>query len=190
VIDPRDVVAVVLAAGLSRRFGPADKLVAPFRGKPLVTHAAQLTKQFPFRNRLAIVRQDSQAGAELSAQGLELRDNPSPGRGMGSSLAIAARAAEDLNAAACLILLGDMPNVTAALVQRLLDAFGAPQYVVTGALGQQRLPPTLFGAQHFAVLSRLSGDRGGSLLTKDAPMIAADETILADVDSVVDLQGA
>ncbi len=187
-IDPREVVAVVLAAGQSRRFGPADKLMAKFHGKPLVTYAAQLTKRFPFRQRLAIVQRRSEAATELIAQGLELRDNPSPERGMGSSIAIAARVAQDLNAAACLILLGDMPNVSVAHVQRLLDAFAAPAFVVSSSAGQHRSPPTLFGHQHFAELTRLTGDRGGIRLTNDAPTIVTDETVLADVDLAVDLQ--
>jgi len=187
-IDPGDVVAVVLAAGLSRRFGPADKLTAPYRGEPLVAHAARLTQQFPFKARLAVVRPESAASALLAEQGLELCENPEPARGMGSSLAIAAGAAESLGAAACLILLGDMPNVTPAHLRRLFDTFGAPAYLVASTDGQHRSPPSLFGRQHFAALRKLAADTGGSSLIASAPTVLADARMLADVDVAADLQ--
>ena len=96
--------------------------------------------------------------------------------------------AESLEAAACLILLGDMPNVTPAHLRRLFDAFGAPACIVASTDGQHRSPPTLFGRQHFAALRQLAADTGGSSLVAAAPTVLADARLLADVDVAADLQ--
>jgi len=188
VIAASEVVAVVLAAGLSRRFGQADKLMAPYRGRPLVTHAACLALELPFRATLAVARQGSDAATALRALGFEVRHNPSPARGIGSSLAIAARAATATDAAACLILLGDMPNVTLAHVRLMLEAFDPPTDVVASSDGRHRSPPTLFGRRHFPELGQLSGDRGAARLAGAGSVVLSDAVELADVDTIDDLE--
>jgi molybdenum cofactor cytidylyltransferase len=187
VIAAGEVVAVVLAAGLSRRFGPADKLVASYRGSPLVTHAARLILGFPFRATLAVTREDTDTAATLRALGIDLRFNPSPEQGIGSSLAIAARAAQALDAAACLILLGDVPNVTPAHIRRMLEAFGPPTDVVASSDGRHRSPPTLFGRRHFIELGQLSGDRGATRLANEGSVTLCEAMDLSDVDTTDDL---
>jgi molybdenum cofactor cytidylyltransferase len=52
------------------------------------------------------------------------------------------------------------------------------------------MPPALFGAQHFAALCALSGDRGAGALLRDAPMLALSAQAALDVDRAEDLARA
>ncbi|RMD92487.1 MAG: nucleotidyltransferase family protein, partial [Alphaproteobacteria bacterium] len=57
-------VGILLAAGASRRFGDADKLLAEARGRPLVSHAARaLADVLP--ERVAVVS-SAEVGAVLA----------------------------------------------------------------------------------------------------------------------------
>jgi len=56
----QDCALVILASGLSERFGKADKLMADFRGKPLVQHAIDAADMLPFAERFAVIHNASQ----------------------------------------------------------------------------------------------------------------------------------
>ena len=53
-IAAEEVVLVLLAAGRSERFGPADKLAADLLGRPLGLHIVSTLAAVPFRARLAV----------------------------------------------------------------------------------------------------------------------------------------
>jgi molybdenum cofactor cytidylyltransferase len=187
-IAPARVVAIVLAAGSSRRFGDADKLVADYRGRPLILWAAQAVTALPFRAVLGIARRGTAVVDVLRDGGIDVRFNPAPGRGMGSSIAIGVEAAAPFDPAACLVLLADMPAVTAAHLEALLAAFEAENDVVVSAAGGRRSPPTLFGRRHFPTLLALDGDEGARMLAADAKTVEAEEDMLGDIDRPGDLQ--
>ena len=46
---------VILASGLSQRFGRSNKLTAHFRGKPLIQHIIDSCKSINFGKRFAVV---------------------------------------------------------------------------------------------------------------------------------------
>jgi len=62
---PEDCALVILASGLSERFGKADKLMAEFRGKPLVQHAIDAADKLPFAERFAVVPVSSKKRRKL-----------------------------------------------------------------------------------------------------------------------------
>lgn len=47
--------AILLAAGTSTRFGTANKLMAMFRGRPLIAHAAETLQDFAPGQLIAVV---------------------------------------------------------------------------------------------------------------------------------------
>src|SRR5690606_29186560 len=86
--------AVLLAAGLSRRYGAVGKLVADFQGKPLARHAAETLCALPLARRIAVCRAgDDDLAAMLSGLGFTVVRNPDTARGMASSLALGVEAA-------------------------------------------------------------------------------------------------
>jgi molybdenum cofactor cytidylyltransferase len=181
--DPGDVAVVLLAAGLSRRFGAADKLLAPLAGKPLIQHSLDLLARFAFGERLAVVRDGApELAGLLSGAGWRLVVNPAPERGKGSSLALGIGAIERMDAA--LIWLADMPVVPAAHVQALLEKDGP---IVASRQDGVNQPPALFRKAHFPTLMECRDDAGPRALMRLAAGIDASSQDLHDVDREEDL---
>jgi molybdenum cofactor cytidylyltransferase len=187
VIQPPSVVAIILAAGRSRRFGESDKLLADYRGRPLITRAAELAAALPFLSVLAVCRPDSGVATLLRGRGIAVHLNPAADEGMASSLAIGIAAAAQFDPGAGLILLGDMPEVTPAHLRNLLEAFDAEGDIVSSAANGRRMPPSLFGHRHFDRLRGLSGDQGARALTQNCRTVEAAPEILRDIDEPGDI---
>lgn len=180
---PKRVVATVLAAGLSSRF-PGDKLLHPFRGRPLAEHIAQTLAQMPLAARLAICPTRNTARRDLFLRhSFEIIGNPDPSRGMSSSLALAADRAIALDADAMLVCLADMPMVTPEHLAALLAAEG--DVVATEANGT-RGPPAVFRRGMLPQLLALTGDQGARYLLKSATVVQATPEIVRDFDRPAD----
>lgn len=184
---------VVLAAGQGKRFGGA-KLASQFRGRPLVAwpvdalldadlervlvvlgfHAALVSPSLPDDSRLKVLV------------------NPDPGRGMGSSLAVAARAALKGGAALLAVVLGDQPFMNAAKVREVCAAAAASGSGAAAA-GENGRPvhPVAFTRRHFADLAALKGDSGGreilDHLGASLALVPVEQGFSADVDRPEDL---
>lgn len=178
---PEPIAAVVLAAGLSTRFG-GDKLLHPFAGKPLAAHIADTLAAMPLSWRIAIVPPAPSPRRELFGErGFELLTNPDPQQGMGSSLALGAQRAMELGAAALLVCLADMPNITAAHLMQLIAAGENGDAVATGFDGS-RGPPAVFSSRLFPDLAAISGDQGAKHLLAHATLVAAPPGLARDFD--------
>ncbi len=193
-----EVAAVLLAAGVSTRFGPENKLVAEFDGRPLVRAVADAILNSEIAEVVVVTGADA-APIERALEGLPVCfvHNARWQNGMGSSIAAGVSALGD-TADAAFIVPGDMPLLTAGLLRRLIAAFerhnGAPIVYPATADGAQR-NPVLWPRRQFPLLTALGG-RGGAktLLQRFASSCTAvkvpDDKVLADVDTVDDLAAA
>jgi molybdenum cofactor cytidylyltransferase len=180
------VVAVVLAAGLSQRFG-TDKLVYPFNGKPLASHIADTLAAMPLGQRLAICPPGHpERRALFAARGFSIAENRDAARGLASSLALAAQCAIDLKADAMLVCLADMPNVTAAHLLALCAASAGNDIVATQSAGT-RSPPAIFARSMLPLLLVLTGDEGARRLLRTAATVEASPDLVRDIDAQADL---
>lgn len=66
------------------------------------------------------------------------------------------------------VLLADMPGVTAAMIDRLIAGF-APGAIVVPVSGGQRGNPVLWSRAHFAALRAVTGDTGGRAIIDGHP---------------------
>lgn len=178
-----DVVLVLLAAGLSRRFG-GSKLDADLHGMPLGLHAATALAEIPFRARVAVT---GRSRIDYAAHGFHVVTNDDPARGQSRSVALGVAAARTLGAAAVLVALADMPRVTADHVRALADAADGPDAVVASRDGDAAKPPALFGRGRFDALLALTDDRGARDLIRSGRLVAAPPGALVDVDTTADL---
>ena len=178
------VALVLLAAGASHRFGVADKLAAPFRGRPLAHHAADTLAGMPFAGRFVVV---GAGPSPLADRGFTLIANPAPEAGQSRSIALGVAAARAAGARAVLIALADMPLVTTGHVQRLLMRHEGDRSIVASGDGARRAPPALFGRAHFDALCHLDGDGGMRALLAGATIVPVTPGELADVDTPADL---
>lgn len=177
------VAALLLAAGLSRRFGPQDKLLADFEGRPLAAHARDAIGGFGFAARLAVIRTGAPDLRALFADGgFTLIENPIPADGMASSLRLGAAAARDLPVDALLICLADMPRVDATLLEQLCAAYDMAAGLLVCRDAGRRSPPALIGRRHFDALEQLTGDAGARILLSQAPALDTLPAALLDID--------
>lgn len=174
----------VLAAGQSRRFGARDKLTAPLFGRPLGEHVTQTIDASGFGLACVISGMSGhpcEAGWRKS--GFEPVVNARAGEGMGTSVAMAARLANDAGCDKLLIALADMPMVPWAHFSRLILAVHAWDGIAISAVEDTRMPPAAFGRDHFAALARLDGDKGARDLLATGAICPCPPEWLVDVDT-------
>jgi molybdenum cofactor cytidylyltransferase len=185
----RSVAAVVLAAGRASRMGD-NKLLVELDGEPLVRHAVHAA--LGSRARPVVVVTGNQADrvrAALAGLDVVFVDNPAFQTGMASSLRAGIAAVSD--AAGAIVCLGDMPRVTAAHLDALIDAFDdahAADAIVVPTCERKRGNPVVWGRGHFAAIGELAGDVGARALIEQHPgdvrAVALDDpAILVDVDT-------
>jgi len=180
-IPVKRVAALLLAGGLSRRFGPGDKLLSDFAGAPLARHARDALADFG--TRIAVVRAGAPSLASLlSDGGFALVENAAPESGMASSLRLGVAAARGLDIDAVLICLADMPRIDSALLARLCAAYEPEPALLVCHDGRRRSPPALIGRRHFGAIAVLDGDTGARNLLAAAPLFAVTPDRLLDID--------
>lgn len=181
-IPLEDCVAVLLCAGLSRRFGPGNKLLALLDGRPLASYPATLCVSIPLAGRIAVVpAEDAALDALLTASGFTLVVNPRPEAGKDSSLRLGLAAALACGARGALVLLGDMPHIDATHLQALSAAANDEQAAISHANGTVS-PPTLFPAS-IAQRALDRPDRAVRDSLGNAIRVAAPDKMLADYDT-------
>lgn len=180
---------IVLAAGLSTRFGAGNKLLADFRGRPLADHIAGTIEPLSFAAKFAVCPADQPALATLFAQrGFSVLPNPDNAQGQATSLRLGVEAASAAGAKSALICLADMPLVTGdhllALAERLGEDSAA--HIASVADGGAPMPPAIFGHDHFLALLQSIGDRGARDLLRSAARHIVPARQLADCDTLED----
>jgi molybdenum cofactor cytidylyltransferase len=186
---PAKVGAVLLAAGRSSRFGDGHKLLASWRGQPLVAHAADAISAAGLPPPIVVLGHDAAAvRAALAGRDLRFVEAADWAEGMGRSLA-AGIAAVPADWDAALICLADMPAVEPELIAALAAAPGA---VVAPVWEGRRGHPVRWPRAAFARLLALSGDTGGRAVMAEfdvTELPAPSSACLTDIDTRAALAG-
>jgi molybdenum cofactor cytidylyltransferase len=158
----RSFAAVVLAAGRSSRMGGPNKLLAEIGGRPLVRIVVE--QALASRARPVVVvtgHQRERVEAALAGLPVKCVHNPHYADGLGTSLkaAIAGLPAEVDGAIVCL---GDMPQVDAALIDRLIGAIDPDKgaLVAVPTIDGKRGNPVVWSRPFFPDLTAVEGDVG------------------------------
>jgi molybdenum cofactor cytidylyltransferase len=206
-LDPKaigsGVGAIVLAAGASTRFRAggglgATKLVAKLDGKPIVRRVAEAALAAKARPIVIVTgyARDLVEGA-LADLDVDLAFNPRFASGLASSLG-AGLSAMPSHVAGALVLLGDMPEIKAPLIDALIEAFLARKDALAAVpLSEGRCGnPVLLGRGLFERAMRLEGDEGARRLIKAlsahelVEVEASDAAVTLDIDTPDDLAAA
>lgn len=178
------VFAIVLAAGLSRRYGDGSKLAVSLAGKPLGLHIADTLAALQLAGRIAVCRQGDDLADAYRTRGFEVIFNPDSGRGQASSLRLGVTAAIGMKAEAVLICLADMPFVTSGHLDALIRVGETADIVASSSAGEiNPTPPARFASRHFPALLALEGDKGARSLLAQAHLVEAAADELADFDT-------
>lgn len=200
--SPR-VAGVILAAGLSSRAGPANKLLLPLDARPLVWWAVQAATRARLDPVVLVTAPgDGEVRAATADFDVVRIENDAPGRGLASSLVLGVGALAGWSANsdpgsrvasidAAVILLGDMPWVRSAHVERLVAAVEpeAGHAICVPTYEGRRGNPVVWGARYFDEIATLRGDQGARVLldrhrgrVREVPM--DDPAVLRDIDTL------
>lgn len=186
----RRVAALVLAAGRSMRMGAVNKMLAEIGGKPLVRIAAEQAVA-SHAQPVIVVTGHEREKVEAALTGLPVRFvyNADYAEGLGTSLK-AGIAAVPEETDAVVVCLGDMPQVDAALINRLIAAFDPERgaLVVVPSIDGRRGNPVVWSRRFFHDLMAIQGDVGarhliGNYAEAVVEVPVAGEAALTDVDT-------
>ena len=169
----------VLAAGRATRFG-GDKLEAPCAGKPLGRWVLDAVIDAGLKPGTIVIGPQGVSFAE----GWQPLVNTAPKAGIGSSLALAARAVLERGDSALLVLLADMPLVTPGYLRELV---AAPAPASTRHPDGHPGVPALLDRVLLGRAAELTGDHGAGPLLDGVNLLEPPPGMLRDVDTPEDL---
>lgn len=189
------VSAVILAGGLSRRFGRMNKLLSELDGRTMIeiTISGALTARI---DEVIVVTGFDAKNVEKAAYRVEpdrrrLRCvfNPDFQSGLASSIVWGSRSA--LPGSAVLIWPGDKPLIRSTSVDTMLES-GSDERIVVPVYRGRRGHPVYFGSSYRHELLDLEGDAGARvILDRHSGAVleveVEDRGVVLDVDTETDL---
>ncbi|BCP54276.1 4-diphosphocytidyl-2C-methyl-D-erythritol kinase [Kaistia sp. 32K] len=159
---PPKVAALVLAAGEGRRMGGPNKLLAELGGRSLVRGVVEAALASKAASVTVVTGHRREAVEQaLAGQPIRFVDNPDYAEGLSTSLRQGV-ASLDADIDGVLVMLADMPLLTAEILDRLIEAFdpGADRLVVVPTHAGKRGNPVLWSRAFFGELRAIQGDTG------------------------------
>jgi molybdenum cofactor cytidylyltransferase len=172
--SPADTVyAVLMASGFSKRFGEENKLLIPFRGKPLARHALDLVCGLDCFSRILFVAAEDSVLALAGGLPVTAVRNEHPERGRRESVRLGLEAAMSgtgnpggPDPGYYMFFPCDQPLLDAATVRRILAA-RRPGYIVTPSYRGEPGSPVLFsGVFREELLNLREGEQGRDIIRR------------------------
>jgi len=187
--EPR-ITAVILAAGLSRRMGAQNKLLAEVDGMPMLARVVDSVVASKAKPILVVTGHEAEAvRAALGDRPVTFVHNPAFAEGLAGSVKAGIDAVPP-NADGAVVCLGDMPQVTGRHIDRLIAAFNPVEgraICIPTWQGRQG-NPVLWARRFFDEIMALSGDRGAKALIEEhgdqvAEVAMPDAGVALDIDT-------
>lgn len=172
---PLKIVALILAAGESRRLGKPKQLLS-YNNTTLLNH---VKKQFPADSVdgpfVVLGAFAKEVKLKSALNDVEVIEFDGWKEGMGSSLAYACKQLfSETDYDGILITLADLPKVSQADYQKMISLFNSPSDIVATLVTDSFGVPALFGSDYFSELMQIRGEKGAkSLLMKYKERITA-----------------
>ncbi len=184
------IAALVLAAGHSSRMGQENKLLIRIDGQPMIARVAGQIAAAGLDPCIVVTGHEADAvRAALAETNITLAHNSDYAQGLSGSLRTGLQALPK-NVDGVLVCLGDMPDVRAAHLQKLIAAFDPVEgrAICVPTFQGKRGNPVLFGAQFFVEMMMVAGDTGAKhLIGEHGDLVCEvamdDAAILLDLDT-------
>jgi molybdenum cofactor cytidylyltransferase len=187
----RQVCAIVLAAGRSRRMAPLNKLlVADQKGLPMISRVVDNVLASRAKPVIVVTGHERDRVEEaLAGRGVIFAHADEYAEGLSASLKAGLRAVPP-EAEGILVCLGDMPLVTGEMIDRLLSHFDPEEgrAIVQPTFRGKQGNPMLWSREFLDQMLEISGDIGARhLAAKHAERLVevemADDAVLRDFDT-------
>ncbi|HEV7194705.1 MAG TPA: nucleotidyltransferase family protein [Pedococcus sp.] len=153
---------LVLAAGAGVRMGGPKALVAHPQGGALLTHALAVLREAGCEPVVAVLGAEAASASMLTRAADVVVVAEDWATGQAASLRAGLEAVQSTGAQAVVVLLVDLPDVTAQVVVRVVAAAGGtPQALARAAYLGMPGHPVVLGRDHWGgVLASATGDQG------------------------------
>jgi molybdenum cofactor cytidylyltransferase len=194
---PRKVAALVMAAGRSRRMAPLNKLMVTDKaGQAMITRVVDNALASRARPVLVVTGHERERVEEaLAGRPVLTTHADTYAEGLSASLK-AGIAALPPDVEGVLVLLGDMPLVSPAMLDRILAAFDPEEgrAIIQPTFRGKQGNPVLWGREFFEEILAITGDVGARYLTgrhgdRLFNVEMADDGVLRDFDTAETLKG-
>jgi molybdenum cofactor cytidylyltransferase len=185
------IAALVLAAGRSRRMAPLNKLlVKDGSGKAMIARVVDNVLASRARPVIVVTGHEAEAvRAALPGREVVFAHNPDYAQGLSLSLRVGIDALPP-EIDATLVCLGDMPLVTAPMLDRLMVAFdpGEGRAIVMPTFRGKQGNPMLWGRRFFPAMRSVTGDVGARHLAGEHAesvheVEMGDDAVMRDFDT-------
>jgi molybdenum cofactor cytidylyltransferase len=197
VVQTGGYAAVILAAGRGTRMPAQNKLLAEIGGTPIIRRTVEAALASKAKPVIVVTGHEAdRVKAALAGLNVTFVHNPDFKEGLSTSLK-AGIAVVPAVCDAATILLGDMPNVSAALINRLTQALDLEKgmLIAVPTRDGKRGNPVMWSRRFFGELMKLEGDSGARhLIGQNADAVAEvpadDDSIFLDIDTGEALEAA
>jgi molybdenum cofactor cytidylyltransferase len=159
---PRKVAALVLAAGRGTRMGGPNKMLSELGGKAIIRCAVEAALASRARPIVVVTgHEGDRVAAALKGVDVKLAHNSAYAEGLSTSLKVGIGALPpDIDVA--VVALGDMPDVSGALIDKLARAIDPARgaLIAVPTRDGRRGNPVAWSRRFFEDLGRLEGDTG------------------------------
>lgn len=187
------VAAILLASGFSKRFGMRNKLLVPFRGKPLARYTLDLAVSLEFSGGIYfITASDDVAVLAADLPDIRVVKNAFPEKGLQESVRLGVEAASGTPQGAghgtgyFLFFHCDQPFMEAAIVQQILSARSEGCIVEPRCQGRPGNPCLFSGIFRKELLDLAEGETPKIIKSRHPEAVriieVTDPRALADID--------
>ena len=170
-----NIACIVLASGLSERFGEEDKLTANLCGKPVLSHVLETASAVGFGEIFCVSK-------AVDADGFTWVKNENPQDGQGHALRLGLRAARKFGWDKCVVMLGDMPLVSQTYLKKLIEKNTVNQSIISIS-EFIRMPPAIFNRSAIDIIISQNSPVGARSLFENLNL----ETLQLDADAAQDV---
>ena len=165
------IAAAVLAAGQSKRMGQRNKLLLPYQQGTVLSHVLDQVRAAGIEDIFVVTgHQYDEVKRGSGPHNVTFLYNDLYDEGMSTSVKLGIRSLGQ-ECAAAFIILGDMPNISADILRKLMAAYDPAQgrLILIPTYNGKRGNPLLWDRSLFESFDRLDGDMGAKILLADYP---------------------